>query len=91
MSIISILLYFINFLVVGLSCVCTVFVHWSDIWGGQLEFTVPCVFNDDPVGLSGFTVEYLYINGLSNFLEARHDAIVGGEAMSVVSGMEWFY
>ena len=55
-----------------------------------MESVVPFFFNDAPVGMNGFIVEDLQINGVSTFLEACHDTIVGGEAVSVVSGLEWF-
>ena len=62
-----------------------------DIWGDKLEFLVPFFFDDAPVGMSCFIIEYLQINSVSIFLEARHYVIVGGEAMSVVSGLEWLH
>ena len=56
-----------------------------------MEFSVPFVFDDSPVGMARFIIEYLQINSVSIFLEARHYAIVGGEAMSVVYGFEWLH
>ena len=56
-----------------------------------MEFAVLFVFNDAPVGTSGFVVEDLDINGVFTFLEARHDEIVSGEAMTVMEGLEWLY
>ena len=56
-----------------------------------MEFTVPLVFDASPIGLDGFIIENLQIDGVSAFIEVRHDAVVGGEAMLVVFGLEWFH
>ena len=68
---------------------------WRHCGGGHLwglvGFAVTFVFYDYLVCLSEFIVEDFQINGVSTFIEAHHDAIVGGKAISVVSGMEWFH
>ena len=62
-----------------------------DIWGYLLEFSGSLVFYDASVGLSGIINNNLQINGVLEFLEARHDVVVGGKALWVVFGLKWFH
>ena len=59
------------------------------IWGNELEGGFPLLFYLYFVGSSEFVVEYLYINNMEVLLELGHDAVCCGEAMAIMTLLEW--
>ena len=61
------------------------------LWGNKLVSGVPVFFNDMAEFLACFVVQDVAVNGETSFLEAGVDAVVGCDAVFVMTGSEGFH
>ena len=54
----------------------------------KLEFAAPLLGDGKLVGFAGLVFKHLEVDGVTSKLEVQHDAVVGCNAVAVVTGFE---
>jgi hypothetical protein len=58
------------------------------VWGNELECGVPLEGDNLFIRRAGFVIQDLEINGETASSQARHDRVVGSNAMAITLGLE---